>query len=814
MSLEYAGEDQLTKIYYKVVKSNDPAILDATKLTETEIITGNQLTNKLIANNLEASLDYKVYYQVENSYGSKSDIKNELIYKYNAEKRKAIKNIQTTPITVPTLMDDGNKEFKWNLDDTYESEAVKCTAVLYNESGKVIAKKSGINHEYKIAKVDFTNNMKKAGKYYIGVIVEGDATHAPADEVNSGMVEVLQLEKITEPLFKIEDDGTMKLTWKDTKNQATNLKEYTITLEEYDKEKKTYKTSEKTVDAVSISSSLVTETTLVSSTNIDGNTSYKATIKAKAKDNQYKVISSEGETSASFYFIGISDTDKTDIEKAIKDITSDSLTIDLADTNVKTKFDFSKIDGANPTYTVEAYEVNKMQQPAGAGETEVVSPTPATGITTTLNGDKLVVGGLKSNQKYQLKLTVKICERTATVKDIAKHGASANQDIVTLGKIPEITNLKVVDTEVKAKNVTGTIFSDGSKLYINGVDVSTSAATAPEFGEIKTLVQGLSEEDVITIAKDAITIDFKGGEDTVSLGTLAHGKKVILNGKVDTKQTITSTNSTGVASEVILNTADSIFDTTNLYAEKITLNTDVDVKGNKTYTLPSATREAVINGIAVTTDDEVVISATGKTLNVNVNSGTNGNNMTFANLNDSRYTGTDATINFVGKSTNDSVHTGTIKITSETGKVTVTQEKVNVTEMNLVVEVKDASVEVADKAFTGSKTITINTTTAGKTVTVVSELEAIGAMKNIELKTYTDKEIQDLLDAVGGEGKITYSGEKTTEVVTKVRNFLNAFDLNEIGAKVSVEEDDLNTVTITFTQAVNKSVTVKGLLSK
>ena len=33
MSLEYAGEDQLTKIYYKVVKSNDPAILDATKLT-------------------------------------------------------------------------------------------------------------------------------------------------------------------------------------------------------------------------------------------------------------------------------------------------------------------------------------------------------------------------------------------------------------------------------------------------------------------------------------------------------------------------------------------------------------------------------------------------------------------------------------------------------------------------------------------------------------------------------------------------------------------------------------------------------------
>ena len=107
LSLEACGDSDITKVYYK---ASETEIDNKADLTNTVEVSGNKVSNATIANDLETNKSYKVYYVLENAYGSQSEILNAVITSDAAS--------VTTPepvkeVVAPDLSKSTAAEFTW-----------------------------------------------------------------------------------------------------------------------------------------------------------------------------------------------------------------------------------------------------------------------------------------------------------------------------------------------------------------------------------------------------------------------------------------------------------------------------------------------------------------------------------------------------------------------------------------------------------------------------------------------------------------------------------------------------------------------------
>ena len=73
LSLEGKGVNPITKVKYLVQDYDAAPITDSSKLTKSVDVENNKLTDATIVDDLDSNNAYKVYYVVENKYGSQSE---------------------------------------------------------------------------------------------------------------------------------------------------------------------------------------------------------------------------------------------------------------------------------------------------------------------------------------------------------------------------------------------------------------------------------------------------------------------------------------------------------------------------------------------------------------------------------------------------------------------------------------------------------------------------------------------------------------------------------------------------------------------
>ena len=110
LSLEKCGASDVTKVRY-VVKGINDATPALTELTNSVDVQNGKLTDAQIADNLQTDTAYKVFYVVENQYGSQSAIKEAIIASdaANVEAEKALKEV-----VAPDLTKTSEAKFTWS----------------------------------------------------------------------------------------------------------------------------------------------------------------------------------------------------------------------------------------------------------------------------------------------------------------------------------------------------------------------------------------------------------------------------------------------------------------------------------------------------------------------------------------------------------------------------------------------------------------------------------------------------------------------------------------------------------------------------
>ena len=524
------------------------------------------------------------------------------------------------------------------------------------------------------------------------------------------------------------------------------------------------------------------------------NTMYQAEVCVDAKGSQKAVISSDKKLSEGFYEVAVT---SANVESA-------------SDTSVTIAGITDTVSGFVPTYKVEVYEAVTETE----GLIQAISKykyVTTKDVTLTESG-KIVVSGLNQNKNYGFKLI-------ADVNGIT--GKSAPIYAATLPKIENLTR----KTNVNEAKVAGTIYSDlaNKVVYINGKETTlyqagTTTLLYPEYKSLEdalTVVEKIHNNDIITIAKDTITVVLEGSKasdasDSIDFADTAAGKKLVLTGKARTQRTVEATaDATGIKpAEVKLQGTDAMFKTDNLVADQIVLTNGVEIlddTANKEFVIADNST-VTINGVKIKTDKQTTIIANGTTLNVKLKEGsTTTNNLTFTSENKA------AVIGFVTiASGNPATYIGTIAINSNGGSVTVnTEATVNVSDVKLNVTAKDATVDLSGAVQANNSAVTTTVSTDNPTGTNATKFVPKKAIPtkfavtgSMELKEYTDAEIVSNFVATANQSGITPSETK------EIKEFINSFNLNGKGATISYTAGD-NFVTISFTKA--GTFTVEGI---
>lgn len=687
LSLEKCGTSHITKVKY-VVKGINDATPALTELTNSVDVQNGKLTDAQIADNLQTDTAYKVFYVVENQYGSQSAIKEAIIASdaANVEAEKALKEV-----VAPDLTKTSEAKFTWSeTGNTY-------VATLYKD-GSAISEKTVTASE-----VDFSAEMKANGTYKVSVVVkgadDGSSTNSPAKE--SAEVTVSTLKAVEGLKFENRENGKVVLSWTNP-NGKDDFKAYDIDLYTVDAEGKETKVQDVTCNKVNANNELVSEVEV----SLNTNTIYVAKVKLEANDNQTAVLGTDYVVSEQFYKVAAPNMDT-----ATKGSTSVTFTINPI--NIANK---------EVTYKVEVYDV-KVNNDA----TEARYTLNSTRDVTVSKDNKITVDGLTSLNTYAFKLV-------ATV-DGNEVESEYSDEIRTL---PTIENL-TVDTAVEAgKANSGKIAVDGNNLVINGEAFDTTEIT--ELATAKTVLDHLEVGDVVTINDNAtnVTVNLAGAASTTTVaerdfGDLSNATVAIENNKYN--KIIKGTFKT-----LTLNGNGAIYTVNDVTSENpIVVADGVEVVGNQDYKV-QAGANVIINDVKVSATQETAISASGKTLTVTANE--SANDLVFENASDEA-----ATIVFDGLDNNTSEQKGTITIKSNGGKVTVKSEKVNVS-ANMNVEVNNGTVDITAPSLTGDKTVTVSAD-EGKQSSVIAQTEtsapdAVKAKGTVELKEYTDDQIKEV----------------------------------------------------------------------
>lgn len=687
LSLEKCGTSDVTKVRY-VVKGINDATPALTELTNSVDVQNGKLTDAQIADSLQTNTAYKVFYVVENQYGSQSAIKEAVIASdaANVEAEKALKEV-----VAPDLTKTSEAKFTWSeTGNTY-------VATLYKD-GSAVSEKTVTE-----SGVDFSEEMKANGTYKVSVVVkgadDGSSTNSPAKE--SAEVTVRTLKAVEDVTFENRENGKVVLSWTNP-NGKDNFKAYDIDLYTVDAEGKETKVQDVTCNKVDSNNELVNEVEV----SLNTNTIYVAKVKLEANDNQASVLSTDYVVSEQFYKVAAPNMDT-----ATKGSTSVTFTIDPI--NIANK---------EVTYKVEVYDVKVNND-----QTEARYTLNSTRDVTVSKDNKITIDGLTSLNTYAFKLV-------ATV-DGNEVESEYSDEIRTL---PTIENL-TVDTAVEAgKANSGKIAVDGNNLVINGEAFDTTEIT--ELATAKTVLDHLEVGDVVTINDNAtnVTVNLAGAASTTTVAERDFGD--LSNATVTIENNQYNKIIKGTFKALTLNGNGAIYTVNDVTSENpIVVADGVEVVGDKAYTV-QAGANVIINDVKVSATQETAISASGKTLTVTANE--SANNLVFENASDEA-----ATIVFDGLDNNTSEQKGTITIKSNGGKVTVKSEKVNVS-ANMNVEVNNGTVDITAPSLTGDKTVTVSAD-EGKQSSVIAQTEtsapdAVKAKGTVELKAYTDDQIKEV----------------------------------------------------------------------
>lgn len=690
ISFNNMGDSDIVKMYYVVAQTEptwDSSKNEFTGLTtKTMAVSNSKVENAQVSDELTTKETYKVYFVVENSYGSKSEMVSADILSDTVNKQVE----KVKEITVPEL-EENKKDFTWEA-----VEGANGYIVTLYKDGKIVEEVERTECNYALA-------MNTTGKYQISVVAKGDNTTSKNSEATlSAEVEITALKAVTGVTFEMNTEGKAMLSWTDA-NQKEDVKGYTVKLYQLDEEGKYGETPVAEYPATETKQEIT----------ITANKVYKAEVVAVAKtDEQAKIVDSEKATLEGFYKI------ETDADLA--EVTENSVTLTLDDV---------KVNGKSANYQVKVYKVREGNNP------EEPLYTLSTTKKVEVKDGKIVVDGLESNKTYIFKLIADV--------DGIKGESDYIAEATTLRKTPEIKNLTVVKTEEEAK--AGTIYKNGTTLIVNGEKHDLTSNYSADFKNMVQVIDTLHAKDIVTIEGETVTLDLpsEASSESLNFGTAAKDMTIVIESNGFEKQIATTAGSE--PKEVILKGGEARFNVSGLNTKKLTLTSGVTVTGNKEYTV-NAGATVTINGVKVTTQKETVINAAGKVLNVTANKETN--NLVFENLIAENITETEATIKFVGTPDLTSKQLGTITIKTTGGKVTVEQENVNVSS-TLNVEVNSGEVVVQNEAFTGDKNITVTNKKEGTTtVEAIAKTKAPVAMTNVELKDYTEEEFKTAFPTV------------------------------------------------------------------
>ena len=739
LSLDACGDSNITKVYY-LVQNDEPDSTD--KLVNTIEVSGNKVSGAELVNELETNKASKVWYVLENEYGSRSEMTSAIITNDSADVTtpEAIKEV-----VAPDLSKSAAAEFTWTGVD-----GTNYVATLYKD-GKAIAvatNGNGIENTDTAFKATFTDKMTEEGTYKVEVYQEAtDMSNASAPTA-SAEVKVEKLAAVTDLQFRNED-GKVMLSWKNA-NAEGSFKDYTIKLFTIVDGK------EVADDTVATPADNKTEVEVTSS--IEANTIYIAKVVVNANENQMAKINSDEVASSQFYKVG----------------TPSVAYAETSENEVVLNATGVKIEGETTTYKVRVYDVNE----SGSPEEPVLTLKATKDVEINKDG-QIVIDGLESNSPYSFKLIAVV------------NGEEVESDYsTTVRTLPELKNLTVVATEEEAKE-TGKVYSVSESKVVVGeasyelANYNNSSKLANSLKVINTLKPG----DVVTIEDETITLKLDGGASADVAIRDFSGLKGLEEAVFDItsngyNKTI-KTPATGVK-EVILRGSNSIFDLTNVNAEKVTLTDGVEVTNAKKVTV-AANSTVIINGAKVTSALETTIDAsTANQLDVTVNE--EANDLIFENVMEEAET---LTINFVGSDDFTAAQAGTIEIKSKGGKVTVSSTNANVN-AELNIEVNSGDVDITNPAFTGDKNITVSVDK--------DQTSTINAVAKTKAPVTLDGVSVDLTDE-----ELLAEDNVTEDNLDEVKSFLASFGLNGTGAEITATKDS-DKVTIEFAATEDNTI--------
>lgn len=685
LSLDVCGESGITKVYYTVVESDD----DDTKeedLVKTIDVKNNSISDANVSNELETNKAYKVYYVLENAYGSKSEMKSVVITSDSEDVTKAEKVEEIIAPDLAKVEASKKAEFSWKGEQNKDY-----IAILYKD-GKAVAEKTAKNDSATTITVDFTAEMAKEGTYKIAVYVPASDSVEASEITESTEVKVAKLAAVTDLKF-VNEDNKIMLKWANSNNKDS-FKDYTIKL---------YTINEKGEEVLSytVSPAVASDKNEVEVTShIEVNKIYVAKVMLNPIKNQLASIASDETVSEQFYIVGTPSISPA--ETLENEVTLNATGI--------------SINGKTATYKVNIYDVNESGSPE---EAEYIFKSTK---DVELKDGKIVIDGLESNSPYVFKLVAVID---------GKEVESDYSDVVRT--IPELKSLTIVGKQEDAKEA-GKVFSvDADTIVMEEKTIDLSDYNSTKLANAMKIINVLKAGDVVTIENEKIILKLDGGasasDASRNLSSLSGLEKITLEIESNDFNKIITTPQ---VKEVILRGTNSIFTVEDVNAEKITLTDGVEVVGEKTFTV-TANSTVIINGAKVTTEKETEIAAGTNKLTVTVNEEVN--NLVFENKK-----GTKLTIDFVGLPDHTSVQSGSIVIKSNGGKVTVKSDTANVN-AELTVEVNAGDVDIKSQPLTGDKNVTVTLAKGeSSTINALSATEAPVALSNVSVDI-TDEDL-------------------------------------------------------------------------
>ena len=755
------GVSDVTKVNYVVspIDTEIGSVAEET-LTNSVNVENGKLENAVIARSLETDKAYKIFYTVENQYGSKSEIKEAVITKdsTSVSTEKAIEKVETPDLTA------GETDFTWE-----QKEAGKTYVVTLYRDGAAVAEAETTD----LSK-SFAEEMKTPGTYKVSVVVKGaeDGSSRNSSAKESEEVTVTKLNAVENLRFENREEGKVFLAWDNSYSKddfaSYDIKIYTVN------EKGELVDSGISVNGANADAqgNVINEVEV----NLAPNTIYVAKVKLNANADQSAVLGSDEAKSEEFYIV-----EAPNMNSAVKGATSVTFTINPI--NIANK---------KVSYKVEVYDVKTDND-----QTEARYTLNSTRDVTLNTDNEITIDGLTSLNTYAFKLI-------ATV-DGNEVKSEYSDEIRTL---PVISNLTVTtDVNEARKPNSGKIAVNGTSLVINGETFETvkpeqadeTKQYYTELANVIKVVNALEAGDVLSVDDKITTISVKiqgnasvQGEterDFTSCGDLT-------NTTVELESNKFTKTIKGNFSKLVLKGEGAIYDLSSKVngidgkAPTIVVANGVEVVGDKTYAV-EANSEVKINNISIKTKQQVNITATGTTLNVAASDVEN--DLVFVND-----AGKEVTITFEGNEQNTAQQKGTITIKTNGGSVTVTAPKSNVS-AEMKVEVTNGTVDIQDPALTGNKTVTVSVG-EGKTSKVVAKAQTVApiAINGKELKDYTDEEI-----------KKEFGADLSQDKVIAIDQYINSFGLNGTGATIQVSEGS-DEVTITLPEKA-QNVTIGNL---